>query len=907
MKKAIWKSDWFTGLAIIILVLLIHSCSPVIEQLERSAYDIGVRGAPRIPVDNISIIAIDEQSINEFGRWPWPRDVHAAMVNKLATAGAKVVAYTPIFAEPQIDPGLSYISDLLAYIQEAGLSQPGEPETAASSEPVSVPEPRTEALLGENQTDTPPPVTNLLQLHEDLLQNVPQATLRLDLLNSLATLRVPIQKIEESLRETQEILNVDQQLANAFTNAGSIISPMWFLYGEPLGNPDKPLPGFVQKLAIQQIEDPLGAYALGPDYLPLEAFKAIPPIEILGNAAAAVGNINNVPDIDGGTRREPLVVDYYGTLYPSYALLIAAKSLNLDITDITVRLTEGVQLGRLNIGTDNRLRMLTFFYQSEEGPAFNIYSFYDVLYDRVPANTFNNKTVIVGATASGIGNPQLTPIDANMSEAEILAHTVASILNEDFFTIPQWSPWVGIGVFLLICLYIMLVLPRLSAVVGAVSSLLLLFAMLIGHYVSMTTQAIWIQLALPMSLLVIAYLLLTTKRFLVTERGKLYSDMESAESNKMLGLAFQGQGQLDMAFEKFRKCPKDDSISEVLYNLALDYERKRQFSKSGNVYRYIAEFNPQFRDVKQRIQRSEKMENTIVLGGGTSTTTAGTLIMDGNEVEKPMLGRYQVEKELGKGAMGVVYLGTDPKISRTVAIKTMALSQEFDEDELDDVKKRFFREAETAGRLNHPNIVTIYDAGEEHDLAYIAMEFLKGHDLGAYTKKDKLLPLATVLDIIQRAAEALDYAHHQNVVHRDIKPANIMYEPESGDMKITDFGIARITDSSKTKTGMVLGTPSYMSPEQLAGRKVDGRSDIFSLGVMLFQLTSGQLPFRAESMASLMYKIANDAHPSVLDINDKLPPALELIIAKALEKNADDRYQTADEMARDIAKCIAEL
>jgi eukaryotic-like serine/threonine-protein kinase len=395
--------------------------------------------------------------------------------------------------------------------------------------------------------------------------------------------------------------------------------------------------------------------------------------------------------------------------------------------------------------------------------------------------------------------------------------------------------------------------------------------LLLTHYILMTQRAVWVELMLPTVLLVMGYLILTTRRFLVTERGKIHSDLESAESNKMLGLAFQGQGQLDMAFEKFRKCPKDDSISEVLYNLALDYERKRQFSKAGNVYQYIAEFNPKFRDVEQRIARSKKMEDTIILGGKSGGATAGgTLIMDGADVEKPMLGRYQIQKELGKGAMGVVYQGIDPKISRVVAIKTMALSQEFEADELEEVKQRFFREAETAGRLNHPNIVTIYDAGEEHDLAYIAMEFLKGHDLNRYTKKDKLLPVKTVLQIIERAADALNYAHTQNVVHRDIKPANIMYEPESGQIKITDFGIARITDSSKTKTGVVLGTPSYMSPEQLSGKKVDGRSDLFSLGVMLFQMLTGQLPFQADSMATLMYKIANETPPSVLELKPEL-------------------------------------
>ena len=219
---------------------------------------------------------------------------------------------------------------------------------------------------------------------------------------------------------------------------------------------------------------------------------------------------------------------------------------------------------------------------------------------------------------------------------------------------------------------------------------------------------------------------------------------------------------------------------------------------------------------------------------------------------------------------------------------------------LEEVKERFFREAETAGRLNHPNIVTIYDAGEEHDLAYIAMEFLKGHDLARYCKPDNLMEMSTVVSIVARSAEGLDFAHKQNVVHRDIKPANLMYEAESDIIKITDFGIARITDSSKTKTGMVLGTPSYMSPEQLAGKKVDGRSDLFSLGVMLFQMLSGSLPFKADSMAALMFKITNEEAPDVRTIRDDIPEALAAIINKALIKDVDQRYQTGTEFADEL-------
>ncbi len=288
-----------------------------------------------------------------------------------------------------------------------------------------------------------------------------------------------------------------------------------------------------------------------------------------------------------------------------------------------------------------------------------------------------------------------------------------------------------------------------------------------------------------------------------------------------------------------------------------------------------------------------------MLGGGGSHP-GGAVFLPGGGVEKPMLGRYEVEKELGKGAMGVVYLGKDPKIGRVVAIKTMALSQEFEADELKDVKERFFREAETAGRLTHPNIVTIFDAGEEHDLAYIAMEFLKGKDLTPYIKPGTLLPLDKVLSIVARVADALAYAHKNNVVHRDVKPANIMCDLEGDSVKVTDFGIARITDSSKTKTGMVLGTPSYMSPEQLAGKRIEGRSDLFSLGVTLYQLSCGKLPFAGESMAQLMFKIANEPPVDILTYNPSLPPAVVDVINKALAKQVDERFQTGDEMAAAI-------
>ena len=450
----------------------------------------------------------------------------------------------------------------------------------------------------------------------------------------------------------------------------------------------------------------------------------------------------------------------------------------------------------------------------------------------------------------------------------------------------------------------MLVLPRLSASLAAIMSSVVLIVLL-GSSQFLLLSGMWFKFMLPITLLITGYLLLISKRYLITEKGKILSDKESADSNRILGLSYQQQGQLDMALDKFRKCPLDDSMMEPFYNLALDFERKRQFNKASSVYEYMSRHDDNFKDIKERMKKSQAMQDTFVFGAAGVNAT-NNLLSDGT-IEKPMLGRYQIEKELGKGAMGVVYLGKDPKINRVVAIKTLALSQEFEDSELDEIKERFFREAETAGRLTHPNIVTVYDVGEEHDLAYIAMEYLEGHDLSKYTKPDKLLPVKNAIQIIILAAEALSYAHQQNIVHRDIKPANIMFIPKSSTIKLTDFGIARITDSSKTKTGMVLGTPSYMSPEQLVGKHIDGRSDLFSLGVMLFQLLTGRLPFKGDSMASLMFCIANEKHPEITGLRKELKPLgqeMSNILDKLLEKTPQARYQTGEELAKELRKCL---
>ena len=268
--------------------------------------------------------------------------------------------------------------------------------------------------------------------------------------------------------------------------------------------------------------------------------------------------------------------------------------------------------------------------------------------------------------------------------------------------------------------------------------------------------------------------------------------------------------------------------------------------------------------------------------------------------DRAALGRYRLERQLGRGSMGTVYLGHDPQIGRRVAIKTMALSREFEGSELAEARARFFREAEMAGRLQHPDIVTIFDASEDQGLAFIAMEYVDGHDLLRHTLPGRLLPVPVVLHTLARVARALAHAHTQGVVHRDVKPANVMIDPATDSVKVTDFGIARITDACRTRTGLVLGTPSFMSPEQMAGRRIDGRTDLYSLGVMLFQLLTGALPHQSDSMAELMRRIVNDTAPDVRTLRPELPEALANVVALALEKRVEVRYADGGQMADDL-------
>jgi len=705
--------------------------------------------------------------------------------------------------------------------------------------------------------------------------------------------------VDSIFDEAERELDADARLAAALASTSNVYLPLFVQTGSPLGRPEAETPPFVQRnrLAKVVVRRDSGA-------APVTSIRLRYPIAALGEPSRGIGHANAFSDRDGGTRSEVLAVEYYGEYYPSLALLLAARQLNLGSSDIEVDLGRSVRIGNLNITTGPQLEMLTGFYArtGNASSAFRTYSVHEVLDGKVADGAFRDKLVIVGASANGVGSRHVTPVDSSMSEPELTASVVASLLNQDFYSRPDWALAAEFGILLLVGLYLAFGLPQMGAKVGALVSLVLLLLLVGSEQFLLVGEKLWLREITPAFLLVIGHLALTTKRYLLTEREKIAAQSDSAETNRMLGLAFQGQGQLDMAWDKFRKLPVDGSVLELVYGLALDFERKRQFNKAASVYDFILRHDGKFRDVAERRKRAAHAEQTVILGASKASSAGGTMILDGVD-QKPTLGRYEVERELGKGAMGAVYLGRDPKINRVVAIKTMSLAQEFDGVDLQQARNRFFREAETAGRLNHPNIVTIYDAGEEHDLAYIAMEYLQGKDLTHYVNADSPGPLPWVLEVSGKIADALDYAHRNGVVHRDIKPANIMCLDSDQNIKVTDFGIARITASSRTKTGVVLGTPSYMSPEQVAGQHVDGRADLFSLGVMLYQLVTGHLPFGGDSLATLMYQITNVAHEDPRRYRPDLTGCVVEIINKMLCKDPGGRYQTGAETRTALLAC----
>ena len=826
-----WRTDGLWGGLVALAVAGLCAVTGASLTLEHKLYDAAIRTSSPAPLADVVIVGIDDASLAALGPWPWSRNIHARLIDRLSAAGAQTVVYTPALTQPQSDRGLVYLRKI---------------------------------------RDTLSASTEATPLTAELGRVVGEAEAALD---GDALLAASIQRAGNVF------------LASRYENVGAAA----------------PLPAYVRR-----------STAPDPGTTATTLQSAQHPIPSLGTVAAGVGHVYAEPDNDGRVRQIPLLLRYDSVGVPSLALLAVQHSLHLGLGDLrALDASEGLRLGGLNIPTNAGVMLRPRWQVSGDSAAtFPTLSAASVLDGTAPAGSLKGKIVLVGEMTDAPGAAAARVEERLVHPVEVLAQAVSSMRLGLGVVEPGWAMPVTWLVLALALLYVVLVAPRLARPLVVAVGAGLVLAGVVTEWALLRYGGLWLSLLLP-----VLAVLTGTAVVALLQRGQ-HSEAsarfaEAAEADRMMGLALQGQGQLDMAFERLRKVPASGALLDNLYHLAEDFERKRHFGKAQAVYEHILRHDRHYKDARSRYKRAKAQAQggaQASLGAADSlpSASAGTPRLPGDaSVGVPMLGRYQIDREIGKGAMGVVYLGRDPKIGRVVAIKTLALGQEFEGDALIDARARFFREAETAGRLQHPNIVTIFDAGEEHDLAYIAMEFLKGQDLTHACGQDRLLPVPTVLSIAARVADALDYAHAHNVVHRDIKPANIMFDSGTDAVKVTDFGIARITDSSKTRTGLVLGTPSFMSPEQLAGKKVDGRSDLYSLGITLFQLLTGTLPLRGASMTELMHKIASVEAPDVRQLRPELSAAVAKVVALSLQKRPEARYQTGRQFAADLRQALA--
>jgi eukaryotic-like serine/threonine-protein kinase len=632
------------------------------------------------------------------------------------------------------------------------------------------------------------------------------------------------------------------------------------------------------------------------------------PGETICRGALTAGHVEFWPDSDGVVRRLNVLIDSGGKLVPAGALRAAMAVTNP--TGVTANLSDsGISWGERSIKMDADATVGMRFYSGDAGgfglPVINAASL--LAGDAVEAQRVRGRVVVLGtATARPDTTTYRTPTAADVPAAVMVATGIANLIDKRYVLRPAWLTWAE-GMLLLTLGGLLLSWhQRVPPAVGVMTGLSLAVLLLAIEAFMLLDRGLAIRLS-NIAIFMLAgwalaqFLREPDRRRRPAVHGEHAPAKSSSDDQRPAPVRQPG---LDEEFSRLRHQPPSEELKIRLYEIALEHARLHDLAKAERVLRHLAGIDPEFRNAGEKLRKLTGLRNAPAEPAARKAETPTmTRPADSADMSGQTIGRYRIEQPIGRGAMATVYLGRDPKINRRVAIKTIALAEEFADNDLVNAKTQFLREAESAGRLNHPHIITIYDAGEDGSVAYLAMEYFQGKALSHYAQQGNLLPAKTVLELMARAADALHYAHGQHVVHRDIKPANLMYDRSSDALKITDFGIARLTDTSKTKTGIILGTPSYMSPEQLAGGNVTGQSDLFSLGVTLYQLLTGLAPFRADSIPKLMQKIAHERHESVRLIRDDLPRAVDVLLDQALAKDPADRFPSGRSMATALRAC----
>ncbi len=708
----------------------------------------------------------------------------------------------------------------------------------------------------------------------------------------VSTLRAELDTLDAPLRDKANAwlkgMDTDARLAQALKEAGNVVLAVPYEIGGQ-GTDLSAVPG---RLLLDTVSQQAGWRRKAWRYLlsaPQQAaFRPNFPLPVYLDSVAGAG-VREAYSDNRYVSGVALVTGEDGRYLAGFELALLAGDRTLDVMP-------GVGV---SIAGQRDIAAPDLIYYPRPAGRVPVYSLQRLMQDDSLKAELRNRTLLLGLTASTLV-PELTgPAGYRYTPVTWSAHILDSLHGGNAFVMPAWFYGAQRALILLFAGYLFFLPVSWHRRAAPIVSVLLAALVLNAGLVMLIVQGLWLPVTGPSAFLLFAQLGLTLA---YRRHGTLIAlHQEVIDARLALGEHLQSQGQLEQAMAQYVPCLPAPAALASLYELGLEYERRRQVPKAQAVYEKLAESAAGYRDTARRRHQLAALSERFP--GANGSTVNQTLVLDSPVMELPVLGRYRLERELGRGAVGTVYLAADPAIGRQVAIKTLSLLEHYEEREQEAAAQRFMKEAEAVGRLAHPNIVSIHDAGREHDLAYLVMDYVAGESLEAWVQKSNLLPVWEVLDITAQVADGLDYAHGQKVVHRDVKPGNIIYDRDSGAAKITDFGIARILDSKQTRTGTVLGTPSYMSPEQVAGKKISGQSDQFSLGVTLYQLLTGCLPFSGDSVTTMMYQIANGKMLPLRKQRSGLPACVSRLVNRALHKDTASRYANGAEMAVALRKC----
>lgn len=827
-RPIFWKQDWAWAVLAIGVVSWLHASTDLARLPQQWLHDRAITSTTAsVPASEVALVMIDEASQARHGRAPWPRDLHARLIDRLAQAS--VVVDTEPFIGHESERALAELQHLHATI---------------AADPVLARYPELPAMLerSELNLDGDARLAASLERHQRTLL-------------SLAAL-------PESALSAAPLLYKGQP-AGARTPAGAPLAAPW-------------------------------------------------PLPRLRDAAAGVGHAEIQTDPDDVLRRHELQRQVGAWRVSSLAVLAAGMHRGLTPAQIDTALQSSPpRLGGRTLSVDAQGWLTPLWATGSAAQAgLLVVSAQDVLDNPATAARLQGRIVLISHDNTGMTARHVRLPDGRaIHPAEALARITSSLVNGRWVQQPGWTHWMPWLLLVAVAGCVVRVVPRATRGTALALSGVTAVVLLLVPHLLLGLARIWMPLTLPLAGLLAGWAGLRlhahwqrlTPRRTAAPPALIEAPVADTiiTTFDVMPLPVQASAPMQMPLppapaqpmarheiedDPDTELPADSGVETASMELT-DYEKTRPIPRNPDEFADEASM--------RALEKTQPLSRDEVLA-----STALTAVEAPREL--PRLGPYQLDRELGRGAMGRVYLAHDTDTGQEVAVKTLALAREFDGHALQEARQRFHREAEAASRLHHPDIVRVFSAGEAHGIAYIAMERLTGHDLTQHLRAGSLLPMATVVAIGTRIATALAHAHALGVIHRDIKPANVMIDLARGQVKVTDFGIARVSGASRTRTGLILGSPSYMSPEQIAGRQADGRSDLYSLGVLMFHMLTGELPLSGHTMTELMGAIANTPAPDVRSLRPSVPEALADVLGILLDKRAELRYPDGLELATDL-------